>query len=227
MKKKVSLFFVLFIIMLSVFGSVGAQNNRIFITFGRYEQDNNKNNGKEEIEWEILDIIDDQALLVTKKALDTKPYNESRNEVTWETSSLRKWLNGDFYNNAFNASEKEKISYFTITNHDNPQYGTKGGNSTSDRVFLLSLGELLKYYTNSSMRECEATSYVKANSGRSDTVDQYNRIHYWLRTPGATQMAGQTIGFDGSVDGTGFYVDSKNYIGVRPAIWLDWNKLNN
>ena len=59
------------------------------IKLGTYEQDNNKSNGKEEIEWRVLDIDGNEALLISEYALDCKPYNEEYAEITWEDFTLR------------------------------------------------------------------------------------------------------------------------------------------
>ena len=76
------------------------------VTFGRYEQDNNSSNGTEGIEWTVLDVQGEKALLLSKYGLNCKTYYKSQSPVTWETSDLRAWLNGEFYNKAFTAAEK-------------------------------------------------------------------------------------------------------------------------
>ena len=116
------------------------------IIFGSYEQDNVTSNGKEAIEWEVLDVQDGEALIISKYALDAKPYNQELQSVTWETCTLRKWLNDDFYNTAFSSADKLKIQSTTLINVDNPYYGTEDGNNTVDKVFLLSVDEAIKYY---------------------------------------------------------------------------------
>ena len=78
------------------FGTVGNS-----VSFGSYEQDNNPANGKEEIEWIVLDVQGDRSLLISKYALDCKKYNTEWTDGTWESCSLRKWLNSDFLNAAF------------------------------------------------------------------------------------------------------------------------------
>ena len=94
--------------------------------FGSYEQDKDDTNGKEPIEWIVLDKESDGTLvLVSKYALDVKPYNENRTDVTWETSTLRKWLNEDFYNAAFSAIEQGRILTTHVINKSNASYGTK------------------------------------------------------------------------------------------------------
>ena len=82
------------------------------ITFGKYEQDNKTSNGKEDIEWIILDRQGDKVLLISRMALDQQPYNTKKADVTWETCSLRKWLNGSFYESAFD--EEDIITLRTI-----------------------------------------------------------------------------------------------------------------
>ena len=127
------------------------------VTFGSYEQDNNTNNGKEPIQWQVLDINENGVLMISRYILDCKAYNEYydgiNHECTWENCTLRKWLNDDFYNTAFSDGEKESIKTVRIINEDNPfispyngSKGGKGGNDTNDKVFLLSASELKKYY---------------------------------------------------------------------------------
>ncbi|MBQ7642937.1 MAG: hypothetical protein IJS67_03445 [Clostridia bacterium] len=60
--------------------------------FGIYEQDNGKTNGKEEIEWLVLAAENNNALKISKYALDRKQYNTSYTSVTWETCTLRQCL---------------------------------------------------------------------------------------------------------------------------------------
>lgn len=71
------------------------------VTYGHYEQDNDTANGKEPIEWVVLDVQGDKALLISKYGLDVRPYNTEYNHVTWEECTLRTWLNDTFLNAAF------------------------------------------------------------------------------------------------------------------------------
>ncbi|MCQ2603381.1 MAG: DUF6273 domain-containing protein, partial [Clostridia bacterium] len=116
------------------------------IKFGAYEQDNNTNNGKEEIEWQVLAKEGTKILVISKYALDCKLYNTSKTSVTWETCSLRKWLNNTFYKTAFDANDSVFISKSTVSADKNPSYSTNPGNATSDNVFLLSIAEVNKYF---------------------------------------------------------------------------------
>ena len=69
--------------------------------FGRYEQDNNADNGPENILWVVLELDDEKMVLLSRDGLAARPYNAEAGDTTWETCSLRKWLNEDFLNEAF------------------------------------------------------------------------------------------------------------------------------
>ena len=79
------------------------------ITLGTYEQDNNLDNGTEPIEWIVLESDDTKALVISKYILDCKPMVDGFGKATWETSDMRTWLNGDFYEQSFTDAEKARI----------------------------------------------------------------------------------------------------------------------
>ena len=93
-----------------VYDRYGLVEEGKYITFGSYEQDNNTSNDKENIEWLVLDVLGDEAIVISKYALDCQQYNTSFTDVTWETCSLRKWLNETFLNAAFSSTEQNSIS---------------------------------------------------------------------------------------------------------------------
>ncbi len=97
------------------------------ILFGSYEQDNNPYNGTEDIEWLVLAKEKDRVLVISRYALDCRPYNAKEQEVTWETCFLHGWLNDTFLNNAFSADEQAMIRTETVTADRNPSYGTSPG----------------------------------------------------------------------------------------------------
>ncbi len=116
------------------------------ITFGSYEQDNNPANGKEPIEWYVLDKSDGQMLLVAVKILDHRTYGVYDSGVSWETCPLRSWLNNDFYNAAFSVNEMTLIADSYVVSDTNPHYNKKYGNDTVDKVFCLGFGDLATYF---------------------------------------------------------------------------------
>ena len=184
--------------------------------FGDYEQDNNKNNGTEKIEWKVLTVEDGRALLISKYGLDSKPYNDIYEDATWETCSLRAWLNGEFYDSAFSASEKEQIQSLELSNLNNSEYGTEGGSVTTDRIFLLSIDEAESYFAADYDKICKGTLYAKENGAYAD---KDGHTLWWLRSPGDGSAYAAFVDLDGSIDNNGDYIDDNSGI-VRPAFWL-------
>ena len=181
-----------------------------FITFGHYEQDGNSNNGKEPINWRILDKNDKgQYLVISEKVLEPKPYNTTRIEVTWETSTIRSWLNGyggsyntvgndyasdNFIDTAFTDEEKAKIIPYNITEHSDSSLPTPSDNdnATMDKIFLLSIEEAKKYFADEDDRSADATDYaIKNNIIRVTACEAMGYCHWpkykkrtfwWLRS---------------------------------------------
>ncbi|MBR4395583.1 MAG: tetratricopeptide repeat protein [Eubacteriaceae bacterium] len=187
-----------------------------YVVFGAYEQDNNTSNGKEDIEWIVLVREGDRVLLVSRYALDCQKYNTSYISVTWETCSLREWLNGTFLNAAFSENERAMIPSVTVSADKNPIYSTSPGNSTTDQVFLLSITEAEKYFRWDS-RQCQGTAYCYAQG--ADKAGTGN-CWWWLRSPGEDSSHAAIVSYDGSVLNGGSYVFHDNKA-VRPALWID------
>lgn len=199
-----------------------------FVSFGSYEQDNKTDNGKEPIMWEILDVNKDMALLLSDKCLDSVPFNNTYTAMTWERSTLRKWLNDSFFKAAFSEEDQKQIITTTNINEDNPEYHSKGGNKTEDKVFLLSISEVKKYLPERSERYGIATVFAQAKDIGPAYLHKNNDRHYlwWLRSPGNGNDCAAYIYGDGYIIHAGTAVDNKGY-GVRPALWVDTKVLNN
>ncbi|MCR4992339.1 MAG: DUF6273 domain-containing protein, partial [Lachnospiraceae bacterium] len=123
-----------------------------YVVMGYYEQDNNTDNGKEPIEWEILGEDENGKLLISRYVLDGFAYDElpddgSEYVCTWGDCTLRAMLNGEFYETVFSAEEKQLIKETKLLNPGNTDFGSLGGEDTLDRIFILSMEELCKYYT--------------------------------------------------------------------------------
>lgn len=189
-----------------------------YVFFGAYEQDNNTSNGKEDVEWLVLEIKDGKALVISKYALDCKSYNTSFTDVTWETCTLRKWLNNDFINAAFSADEKAMIPTVTVSADKNPNYSTNPGNATQDQVFLLSITEVNKYFSSDSARQCKPTDCAVANGAYVNSSN--GKCWWWLRSPGRNQFWAANVGRVGYVHEYGTHVSTAD-IAVRPALWID------
>ena len=97
----------------------------------------------EPLQWRVLSNTNGELFVMADKILASRAYNQVYTGVTWETCTMRSWLNDDFYNTAFNSTERAKIKTSTVVNAINPWYGTAGGNNTNDKLFLLSYSEVM------------------------------------------------------------------------------------
>lgn len=210
------------------------------IKFGAYEQDLNYTNGKEPIEWIVIDKTKKSVTLLSKYALDRLPYHIENKPIAWEDCTLRKWLNNNFFKSAFNKTEQGLIKTITNENYENAVYSTysTGGNDTKDKVFLLSQLEMRNtefgfsetYDDNDVNRRC-ALAWYKNKSGDWDrTSDGQPTCWWWLRTPGSYDDQVCDVEYDGQVDSVGAipnnigivgYDDFDRGAGVRPAICLN------
>ena len=165
------------------------QNNKIIkvgdvIWFGKYD-------------WRVLDVQDDKALIISENIIGDKAYHNTNKSITWEHSTIRKWLNNKFLNNTFAPEEKKRIVKTKIKNNNNPHYDTPGGNNTTDKIFLLSIDEYKAYENIIS----NATNW------------------WWLRSPGYISDNAAFAIRDGGVSVYGIRVNY-DITGVRPALWV-------
>ena len=185
------------------------------ISFGRYPQD--EDGGVKPIEWTVMKTEKNKMLLFSKYVLDTQQYNEKSEEVTWETSDIRRWLNNDFYTTAFNDIEQRKVADTLVRTENNPKWGTVGGNNTEDKVFLLSIEEAESLFINDEERRTTATKYAEK---AGVYMDDEGYSWWWLRSPGFHSICAAILDYRGWVHEDGFCVDCYAY-GVRPALWLN------
>ena len=184
-----------------------------------------------DIDWRVLTVENNKALLISEKILEKRPYNVDGKDITWENCTLRKYLNNEFYNSLDAA--KSTISETRNDNPNNPWYGTAGGNTTTDKVFLLSLDELVKYFGESGDLR---NKRCKDNKGNNDSTggylyDQYNSARvanyrnegasfWWLRSPGEDSFTAACVGPVGDFRVSGVYFSADSG-GIRPALWLN------
>ena len=188
-----------------------------YVDFGGYPQTQNGND-KTPIEWLVLESDGETALLISRYALDCRPYNEKYEDTTWEQCTLRGWLNNKFFNKAFSTEEKQYILQSNVSADKNPKYSTNPGNATKDNVFLLSIVEANKYFKSHDARKCAPTDYAIQQG--ADTSDIYKvegrwACWWWLRSPGdhSSGAAGvRTVGY--------IYSDFVDYFSyaVRPCV---------
>ncbi len=185
------------------------------VSFGCYEQDNDLTNGDEAIEWQVMEIENNSMLLVSRYGLDLKKYHDVFHGVTWETCSLRTWLNDEFYKRAFSTEERELIQLSDVKNANNSQYGTSGGNETVDFIFLLSLDEAGRFFPDNNSRRIIPTDY------------RHQKESWWtsrwlLRSPGAHPGYVAYVDDEGVLEDYGAIINSDNNFGwsfsIRPAL---------
>lgn len=201
-----------------------------YVTLGTYPH-TALGNTREPIEWLVLARDGNKALLISRYALDAQPYNTDDASVTWETCTLRTWLNGTFYNKAFNGIEQVAILTTSVNNSQTQGYSgwsTSGGNATQDKVFLLSYAEANKYfgatYNNSSNTKSRVAPTAYARAQGASTNNSYKTAEgnfagwWWLRSPGSDQNIAAFVSADGSIGN--YYVHSDSGA-IRPALWVN------
>ena len=170
---------------------------------------------------------DGKALVISRYALDFKKYNKKWfKDTTWEECSIRKWLNSDFVDAAFSDTEQALIPTVKVSTDENPNYSTESGKETEDKVFLLSVSEIQKYFSSNSERACEITKYAleKKSSYFFSYITSKDYQYWWLRSPGKANDYASYVKVNGDFsDLKGDSVGVKHFI--RPVMWIDINAL--
>ena len=191
-----------------------------YIVLGKYPQ--GANGEVMPIEWKILDIKNDIALVVSRYALSTGRYDRGSNRYAfWESCSLRRWLNSPFFNAAFSEKEKGMILCSSVRNgvdQGNPAFGKSGGPDTSDRVFLLSYTEAQDLFSSDEDRLCIPTPYAVRLGAYADEDTQGGEA--WLRSPGKDEYSVSVISIYGNISCDGADGD---FSVVRPAMRVRLN----
>ena len=194
------------------------------VVFGRYEQDGNPSNGKEPIQWRVLDVQDGKALLISSYALEALAYNNSKVSCTWSSCTLRTWLNQTFYRTAFTYDEQQAIALTRVDNSSaqgNRSWSTANQPTTEDKVFILSYAESSLYFSSKEDRCVYPTAYL---ASRQDVYTRYNTGYcwWWLRSPG---NAGNKACFVNTLGLRDNHLVDQVYGPVRPCIWVDASAL--
>ncbi|MCL2187323.1 MAG: DUF6273 domain-containing protein [Defluviitaleaceae bacterium] len=183
------------------------------IQFGKYD-------------WRVLDVQQNMTLLLCDKVIESRKYNERFEPVSWETASLRKYLNNEFYH-TFTDEEKARIMNVKITTYSNPWFGTNEVTETMDNVFLLGIDGVVKYFGDSKqLRSRNAnTKYTISdhfNWARKAVNMQGEATNWLLRSPGNNPCFVINVSSDGRISVSGDFVNREGYPygGIRPALWI-------
>ena len=226
------------------------------VAIGTYDiiPNNEKN---EALLWRVIDKKDGKLFVIADQLIDSFSFNynpkrENVNDVTWENSSLRQFLNNEFISYQMTEEEAKMIvtthnenkasnEYLKgIWNFDQAPYSEMATQNhrddadTDDKIFLLSLDEVLKYFEgeqeppdeeypfNTLNTSKERTAYV-TRAVRKNDKGYFNRITFggtWMtRTLSDVDNKVVYISNDGQIYNYFTYVP----LFIRPAMWIDPN----
>ena len=152
---------------------------------------------------------------------------------SWETSYIREWTNGEFYNSAFAAQQQEMIATSTVKNNVTGNYSSSTsdgtGPTTYDKIYLRSYYEMSSgmFSTGTSSQKyarrlCSPTDFALSNyanlSTSYTTSYRTGTSDYWLRSAGSYASEACYVPYFGNI-----YVSNPVYglgSGVRPALRL-------
>ena len=189
------------------------KNNDIIIGKEKYHRAKKCYFKYEPIKWRVIKCENGEALLLSDIVLDKQKYNKRLKKVTWEKSTLRKWLNKKFMNRAFSSSEQEAIRTTKVINEDNYYYKTDGGNDTLDKIYLLSLSE------TDEEKEYGFTDSYGMTIKYSNYADLCDYQYWWLRTPGEKNISAAAVDMSGEAYVGGGESDME--LGIRPVLHLN------
>ena len=197
--------------------TIKKEGNSIY--FGSYYQKDDKT--KEPIKWNILKTEGKKALIITDKIIDTLKFDEeSRN---YENSFIRRWLNNEFYNNAFNEQEKALIEKTLVDNSLASTTDTKNPyvcKDTLDKVFLLSVKEVQELFKEKKDRITSGTEYAKSK----DLYISNDNSYWFLRSPNGDDGDEMVYGIDYDGCLAYLYLEDEDNFGVRPALWIKFDE---
>lgn len=177
------------------------------------------------VEWKILHQTQEKLLLLSRYILDAKRMFPDCIYTSWERSTLRKWLNQEFFQEVFSPEEQKRILVTDVFTPDCRDFGSYGENHTDDKLFLLSAEELGCYLPKPESRTAPAEPHAVAYS--QDLQDFVNLLPFyqerkncwwWLRSTGDEPNNFGVVWSDGSVFALGHYANYER--GIRPAMYL-------
>ena len=183
------------------------------IVLGKYEQ-NGDLASAEDISWTVIKVEEGRALLIADLCLAHGGFHDAYEAFSWADSSIRDWLNVDFYTKAFNDEEKTLIRRTSIENDKNYIFAVGEDNVTTDMVFLLSLDEAKEL-----LGEDNIVGVPTENVKNSAKLTHGNKsCNWWLRTQGASTMKAVVVGYNGVINVSGLRGDIAE-AGIRPCVW--------
>ena len=209
----------------------------IYLLKDKYNELNNVYTIDEYVEWKST--IDEEEIY----EYIINVVGEDGKNVSWETCTLRQWLNKEFYQTAFNNEEKSFIKEKELITQTNISYGKDTNCITKDNVYLLDIDDVNNYLLfdlnaeykigdKPTLHETYATKYAQSveNFGGGIKSGRMGQVNYWLR-PTISSNAAATIHMSSyyyfsSITGIKRYTtdNQDREVGVRPVICIDLDK---
>lgn len=190
----------------------------------------------EPISWTILSESDGSALIFCDMIVDSQQYDYTSTyyENNYADSTIRAWLNDNFYNTAFSALLQEIILTTEVDNsesttgYDENEWACA---NTFDKVFLLSNADVINpdYGFDSdekakdAARSKQVTDYAQAQGAQTSTsdMDYPGTGFWWTRSPSTTQ----SNNYASVIPNAGYLLKSGNPVyfcnaGVVPALQI-------
>lgn len=217
----VLLVFITLTILTATYAESGIYHTGDYVYLGKYEQDGNEANGKEPIQWLVLEEKDGNLLLLSVKGLERHRFHVRSNGEMWIGSELREWLNNSFLLTSFTPDESDSILLTSVEddkNQTDSKWNTAGrlGGTTQDKIFLLSYQEMLNL-TTPDQRLCQPSDYLYAKGVSTVRKDSIPYCWYWLRTSAFRNNA-VVVSEKGAFETCYIHHD---YGVVRPALWVE------
>lgn len=191
--------------------------------------------------WQVLDIQESKALIITEDIIEQRSYHNNSSEVTWAECELRNYLNTTFYK-TFTEENRLRIIPIKHNTSGNPWYNSRGSDTIEDYIFLLSIEEVVCQYFGDSRKNLENRSPKQRywfqrkdinNDKRKALYDDYV-WWWWLRSAGRDNHRAAYVHGDGNIgiqgnksfkysSSTLHPLTADNNGGIRPATWIQIN----
>lgn len=162
------------------------------IMFGSYPK--TSDGAYDDVQWIVLDIQGDKALLISKYAVEPKN--------SWDVSEFSDYMSR-ITERMFTEEEKSLITVQSIDGEES-------------HMFLLNAAEVEKYMPeeSNSLRVVQATGYAESKGVTTYTNSKLSGCCNWVLRDGC--WVGGQLGNKGKISD----YTQKSYYGIRPAVWV-------
>ena len=186
------------------------------VLWGRYETDP-KRPGKERLTWIVVRREADRVCLLCRSGIAGSSYHHKHEEIDWESSDLRSWLNSKQFTSIFSRYEAPAVI---------PENG--------DRITLPDVADAMEFFSNDNERELAITPAAQLSGTNINTLSKhhewdlkgYRSSWWWLRgDAGQKKVTAPIVTVDGTIELSEKAVNKPNGA-VRPMIWIRLEKKN-